>query len=212
MAKFILFEGSDGSGKTTALEFASEFLSERGINVIQTREPGSELIKSNQQFREIVKFNTDLNSMERELVFMADANRHSRYIKNILDKDRKSVILCDRGLYSHLVYQKATEIVGLLSIDDLKFLYRLVDRFVYKPDYTIIFDVDYETAKQRMTSRGKLDVIESLGEKFLVAVNNGYKELKSGHKLFKVNANKSIPEVQAELKKVLLKILAKEAC
>jgi dTMP kinase len=208
---FILFEGPDGAGKTTQLKMAELFLKELnlGLDVMVTREPGSPHIEVNQTLRNIVKNDETLIPIERELLFMADAHQHKRMIESLLDVTPNLTILSDRGYYSHVIYQKATAAIGHMEDHDLKRLQQLIEWYVYKPDYTIIFDVDFEVAKARMAGRGGSDVIERLGEDFLKNVNQLYKDIKTGHRVFRVNGNSPKDVVAGEVKQVLLRILSK---
>jgi thymidylate kinase len=140
---------------------------------------------------------------------MADAHRHKQVIETWLETKPNTVILSDRGYYSHLIYQQATFKEGLVDADELKRLSKLVDWYVYKPQYTLILDVDFEVACGRMNTRGEKDVIELLGPSFLKHVNNEYKEVRTGHKLFKVNGNPDVDTVFSDVQYYLMKIVNK---
>lgn len=203
----IVFEGGDGVGKSTQLERAEIFLKDQGLKVLVTKEPGSPHLQTNQVLRQIVKTEPDLNAVERELLFMADAARHRRFLDDQIKGDPNLIVLCDRGYYSHLVYQIATHKKGLLSEKDLKRLQKIVEFTVAKPNYNLIFNADFEIAKQRMEGRGGKDVIESLGEDFLRHVNEEYQAIKKGHRTFIVDANKDVDSVTSDVKRILMKII-----
>lgn len=204
----IILEGPDGAGKSTQMERAELFLKSQGREVLVTREPGSPHLKTNQTLRQIVKTDTDLNAVERELLFMADAARHKRFLEDEMRKNPNLVVLCDRGYYSHLIYQIATFRKGLLSEVDLKRVSKIIEYAVIQPDYSLIFNVDFAIAKQRMESReGGKDVIESMGEDFLQYVNEEYSKVKKGHRTFLVDANKDIDSVSFDVKRLLMKAL-----
>lgn len=203
--RLIAFDGPDGAGKTTQLKAAENFLKDLGYKVLVTKEPGSPHIPGNIELRKIALTNEEIGPFERELVFMADASIHAIYLKKWLNQ--YDFILCDRGIYSHIVYQNATLKEGKISTAAYKVVSKLIPDCVIKPDHTIIFDVEFATALLRMKNRGTADVIEKMGESFLRHVNEEYKAIKPGRKLTKIDANGTEDEVAYQLKLQLNRIV-----
>lgn len=74
---FITFEGTDGSGKSTALNKIADYLQENNINFVLTREPGTKISKENELLRElIVSMDSKLSDMSEALLFSADRRLH----------------------------------------------------------------------------------------------------------------------------------------
>ena len=203
--KLIIFDGPDGAGKTTQLERAAMYLKDRGFSVLTTKEPGSPNISVCKEFRKLALHDESLSSYERELVFMADAAVHMRHLKEWLQQ--YDFVLCDRGLYSHLVYQTATLKIGKMTQSEYNTVSKLVDTFVASPDYAFIFSVNFDVAMERMKSRGSADVIEKLGPDFLKVVNEEYHKIKTGHKVIFVDANGTPDQVTNELKRALQRVI-----
>ena len=65
--KFITVEGSDGSGKTSFINFATEYLKEKGYKVITTREPGG----------------TEFSEKVRELLFQWARQNWSNFLDRV---------------------------------------------------------------------------------------------------------------------------------
>ena len=205
IGKFILFEGGDASGKSTQLTLAETFLKSQDYQVLVTREPGSKHVASNEILRHIVKTDARLNAVEREMLFMADALAHKRFVETEMRKNPNLVVLCDRGYYSHLVYQTATYLINQLNATDLKRFKNIVEWAVLKPDATLIFNASIETTKARIGKRGGTDVIEGLGSEFLSHVADEYAAIKKGHKVFLVDANRDVDSIALDVKNILMK-------
>lgn len=104
---YYVFEGPDGSGKTTVLKGAGEELIRAGYKVHFTRSPGQTQL--GQCLRKMV-LDDDLNVdfLSRQILFMADTvNYYETYLKPLLEDDR-NIILQDRSSYiSSVVYGMA---------------------------------------------------------------------------------------------------------
>ena len=208
MGKLIIFDGPDGAGKTTQMKSAENFLKDKGFKVLVTKEPGSPHIPANVELRRIALHNEQISAFERELVFMGDAAIHWVYMnKWLLEYD---YVICDRGMYSHIVYQNASLAHGLLSSRQYKMVSKMIPECVIKPDHAIIFDVDFNVALKRIKDRGGEDVIEKLGEGFMKTVNEEYKKIKPGHKISIIDANTSPDAVSMSLKVELGKLIRRK--
>ena len=206
--KLIVLDGADGAGKSTQITRAASFLSDRGYSVLVTKEPGSSHIPVCTEFRKLALHTEGLTSYERELIFMADAAVHARHLSQWLQS--YDYVICDRGWWSHVVYQTATHKIGKMTKSEYETVSKLVPTFVVSPDYSIIFDVNFEVATKRMVNRGGQDLIEKLGPEFLKTVNIEYKAIKPGHRVLFINANQTPDEVTNDLKKVLNKIVRRK--
>jgi dTMP kinase len=98
----IVFEGIDGSGKSTQMSLLARYLREKGLAVIETREP------TNGQFgQQIRALYTNRNgvSPEQELeLFLADRREHVHTMLAPALKEGK-IVLCDRYFLSTAAYQ-----------------------------------------------------------------------------------------------------------
>src|SRR5579862_6425115 len=164
---FVTFEGTDGSGKSTALEAAAVELIGAGHNVFVTQEPGAgELGK---RIRQLLLHGGEVSPESELLLFLADrANHVSTLIRPELA--RGSIVLCDRYADSTLVYQGITR--GL----DLEFV-RRANTFAtggLVPDLTLLFDlpVDVGLARVRHPDRMDMEPLDFHGK-----VREGYLEL-----------------------------------
>ncbi|MEA3470708.1 MAG: dTMP kinase [Thermodesulfobacteriota bacterium] len=148
MGLFITFEGIEGSGKTTQIGIAGDYLDKKKIPFIITEEPGGTGLGS--ELRRILLDKTSLNIAEKAelLLFAADRAQHIEEVILPAMKEGK-VVLCDRFSDATIAYQ------GFGRGVDLDFI-RTVNNFSsqsLKPDLTLLFDVPVETGLGRITSR-----------------------------------------------------------
>ena len=141
---FISFEGIDGCGKTTQIELLKKYLIEKNYEIIVTLEPGG--CDIGKKLREILLFNKGFVSDVAEMfLYLADRAQH---IEEIVEKNVNEgrIVLCDRCIDSTVAYQGYGR-KG--NIEQINILNDIATKGI-KPDLTIIFDVDLETAQERV--------------------------------------------------------------
>lgn len=190
---FITFEGTDGCGKTTQIERLKDYFEAQGRKVILTREPGAKGLGI--KLREILlNYDGEVSPNCESFLFLADRAQHV----DILVKpaiERGEIVLCDRHTDSTVAYQGYGR--GL-DLDRIKMLNEIATSGI-KPDITFVFDIDTETAQQRV---GKTkDRMESAGLEFFERVRKGYLEIaKSEPQRVKVlDATKTIEEISEKV-------------
>lgn len=171
-ARFITFEGIDGSGKSTQARLAAEYLRERGHDVVLTREPGgapgAEDIR-----RLLVEGDPARWSPETEILLFTAARRDhlERTIQPALEAGQ--IVISDRFADSTRVYQGAARGELRALVD------RLHDAVIaIEPDLTIILDADPEAALARgLARRSGEDRFEELGAAFQIKLREGFHAL-----------------------------------
>jgi dTMP kinase len=137
----IVFEGTDGTGKSTQLQLLGCYLRDKGYPLLTTREP-----TDGPYGRKIRSLYMDRNkySREEELeLFLADRRQHVHEL--LLPALRQGkVILCDRYFLSTAAYQ------GARGFDPEKILE--MNRFAPDPDLALLFQVPLDTGLKRITS------------------------------------------------------------
>lgn len=194
---FITFEGTDGCGKTTQIELLKRYLEEKGYKVVLTREPGAKGL--GEKLREILlNYDGDVSSNCESFLFLADRAQHiDMLIKPAIE--RGEVVLCDRHTDSTVAYQGYGR--GL-DLNQIKMLNDIATNGV-KPDMTFVFDIDIETAQERV---GKTkDRMESAGIEFFKRVRQGYLEIaKSEPERVKVlDATQTIETIANQVKEYI---------
>ena len=167
-ARFITFEGIDGSGKSTQARRLADALP----NAILTREPGGST-GAEQIRRLLVEGEPDRWSAETELLLFTAARRDhlEKTIRPALE--RGTTVISDRFADSTRVYQGATRGDLRSKVDALHSL--MIER---EPDLTILIDMDPKTALQRGLSRSSgEDRFEDMGLEFQQALRTGFLNL-----------------------------------
>lgn len=200
----IALEGQDGTGKSTVINAITGYFDEMGFDYINAREPGSTDI--GEKIRAILadKANKDMDYHTEALLFAA--SRSELYDKVIKPNVRKGTsVILDRFLLSSLAYQG---IVRGLGVDEVM---KINDFFLegFRPDLTILMDLDAKKSYERLKKLGELDRIESLGEDFQEKVHLAYLKLyEENHmKLIKLDGTKDreslAQEALDEVKKLM---------
>ena len=166
---FITFEGVDGCGKTTQMKLLTEYLINKGYDVVLTREPGGKGL--GEKIREILlNYDGEVASQAEAFLFLADRAQNIEHIVKPAIACGK-VVLCDRHTDSTIAYQGYGRGV---DIEQLTMLNNLATANT-KPDLTIIFDIDIETSMSRVGK--EKDRMESAGIQFFNKVREGYLEI-----------------------------------
>ncbi len=200
--KFITFEGSEGSGKSTQINLILKYLKKEGHDVLLIREPGATSIGESIRRVLLNVKNTKISDECETLLYMsARAQLVGEVILPALKKGR--LVLCDRFLDSTLAYQ------GYGNGTDIEFIEQLGD-FVTQsiiPDVTLLFDIDAKTGLSRL-NRSK-DRIEKKSLRYHNKVRNGYLDLatKNSKRIKVIDANLKKEEIHAIVKKYVAKIL-----
>ncbi|MBR0438082.1 MAG: dTMP kinase [Clostridia bacterium] len=141
---FITFEGIDGSGKSTQIDLATHYLTEKGYRVYLTREPGGCPIS--EKIREVLldPENKGMDPITEALLYAA---ARAQLIDSVLleKKNEGYVILCDRYLDSSIAYQAFGRDLG---IEFVKTVNRAADKMV--PDMTLYFKLSQEQCDERI--------------------------------------------------------------
>ena len=169
--KFISVEGTEGVGKTTNIECIANWLDERGIAYISTREPGGTALGEKIRALLLDKENSGM-AASAELLLMFAARAQHLEEKIIPALQAGTWVLCDRFTDATYAYQGFGR--GL-NLEYIKQLEKLVQGDVH-PDFTLILDIDPELGMSRVRARGELDRFESEALEFFDRVRAGYRE------------------------------------
>ena len=166
----IVFEGIEGSGKTTLINHISSYLRKQNIKFIKLREPGGN--KNSEIIRKLIlnkknKFNkiTDL------MLYFAARNEN---VENVLKNNyKKKIILLDRFTDSTLAYQHFGMGINKSLINILnKFLIKNI-----KPTITFLNIVNMKNLTLRLKKRKHKNRYDVFKTKFYKKVQNGYLKL-----------------------------------
>ena len=208
--KFIVFEGIDGSGKTTQINQLSKWLKETNFipernKLVITREPGG--TKLGQSIRSLLldtSQETVPDSITELLLYAADRAQHvNEIIRPSLNKG--DWVISDRFSGSTLAYQGYGRKLDIKLIKDLE----TISTQGLSPDITFLLDIPIEESIKRRISR-KEDRMEKEGKDFLSNVSLGFQTLCEDKKWKKISAIKSQEEIISEIKIEVKKLFINE--
>ena len=197
---FVSFEGIDGSGKSTQIQYLAKYLETLGFDVIITREPGGSV--GGEQIRKLLlQGEVDRWSPETELLLFTAARRDhlERIILPALDDGK--IVICDRFTDSTRLYQ------GMRG-PNLRNLVELLNEKVIMcdPDLTIIIDINPETGLKRAKSRKTVEErFEDFGVELQMKMRKGFIELAKefGNRIEVVNGQQSVDKVAKDICSIL---------
>ncbi len=194
----ITFEGTDGVGKSTNLDFFSNLAREHGISVEVSREPGGTPL--GEKIRSIL-IDDSLGSMnsisELLLILAARANHISSKIEPALAAG--SWFLCDRFSDATYAYQGGGRQINSSLINELEKLVNIE----LSPNFTFLFDAPPEIGLARAGRRSEPDRFEKEEADFYRRVRSTYLELVKNNPKQKllIDATLSISSIQEILRK-----------
>lgn len=167
MGRFVVFEGGEGSGKSTQ----ARMLAERW-GALLSFEPGGTAIGAELRRILLDPANTDLSPRAEALLMAADRAQHvETVLRPALLRGRD--VVCDRFVGSSLAYQGHARGLGLEDVAGLSAF--ATDGLV--PDLVVLLEVEPGEAQRRLALAGKPDRLEAAGVEFHTRVAEGYRML-----------------------------------
>ena len=203
---FLAFEGIDGVGKSTQMSLLADYMRDRhGTDVLTLQEPGGTELGEHVRSLVLDPDHGPLEASTEVFLFMA-ARSHlvDMRIRPALREGR--TVLCDRFLWSSVVYQG---IVGGLGVQAVLDMGRVATGGTM-PDRTFLFDISVSEASKRKTGREAVDRIEGKGDEFQEKLRVGFLQLarEFPEDIVIVDAGGSEDEVQQRLRTEVEKLLA----
>ena len=177
MPPFISFEGIDGCGKTTQIQFLEQFLCARGVPVVVAREPGGTPVGESIRRVLLDSRTTGLRPLSELLLYYA--SRHQNLYQNILPALENGLwVLCDRFADASMAYQGYGRGIDLAVVEVLNKI--CIDSRM--PNLTILIDIDPRISLVRARSRNRQVVVdegrfETESLEFYDRVRQGYLEM-----------------------------------
>ncbi len=205
---FITFEGIDGSGKSTQIQFLKEMFEKRNYIVTTLREPGGNILS--EQIRQLLLDSKEQVDPRCELLLFTAARAQlvSSVIRPALEAG--NIVICDRYIDSSVAYQgygRGLSIKSIESINDFATAGLI-------PDITFIFDLSVDDAAKRAGFRSndnktKPDRMERSGDAFFERTKEGYLEIakKSDRNIFIINANDAMNDIRQQVESIVISYL-----
>ncbi len=200
-SKFIVIEGLEGAGKTSAIQTVINTLKEKDItNLAFTREPGGTPLA--EKLRELIKQGIEgekvTDKAELLMLYAARVQLVENVIKPALAEGKW--VIGDRHDLSSQAYQG-----GGRGLDkDLMLSLRNTVLGDFRPDLTLYLDLDPAIGLVRARARGELDRIEKESMDFFYRTRERYQALTKGDdSIITIDASQTIDKVQADIRQAL---------
>lgn len=190
----ITFEGIDGSGKSTQIKKIYNFLNNKKIKCIKTREPGGTILS--EKIRKIIindiKNNED--NLTELLLLLAARSNHFKKIKQYIKKGY--IVLCDRYIDSTYVYQHYEQKQNLKLIN---YIQNEIDDGL-KPKITFLMDIPINLSKYRISKRGKSDRFDRYNKNKLIKLRNSYIKLSNlFSRIIKIDGTQNAKKIKSTI-------------
>lgn len=185
---FIVFEGLDGSGKTTQVKLLFEWLSKHRYNAVSIKSPGTTQL--GESVRAIMLTNKTLTEKSKALLYTAcHVQLNYEFITPSLIKNK--VVLCDRYVHSTMAYQKNYN--WILRIGNIR-----------QPDLIFYFDIPPQLALERKNKSNDFDDLDSFDLAFYKNVASNYEAMIQQDKWVRIDATQSIEAIHKQIVSVFV--------
>jgi dTMP kinase len=193
---FLTLEGAEGVGKSTNIEYITQYLEQRDIEYVLTREPGGTQLAEKIRNLLLAVHEEPMSELtELLLVFAARAQHLDKVIQPALSKGKW--VVCDRFTDATFAYQGAGRGLSVETIGQLQ----LLVQGQLRPDLTLILDLDPEIGLARASNRGELDRFELEQQSFFRHVRQGYLDIAQAEpeRCKVIDASKPLTDVKLDL-------------
>ncbi|MGB7206125.1 MAG: dTMP kinase [Anderseniella sp.] len=207
-ARFITFEGGEGSGKSTQTVLLERRLLAAGHDVLLTREPGGS--SDADAIRHLLVTGDPGRWSVTSEILLNYAARESHLASTIRPAlARGTTVICDRFADSTRAYQ------GYAGKGDFDLIEKLDAKIVAstQPDLTLVFDLDPRLGLERARSRGGDDRFERKGMEFHGRLREGYLSIteKFPHRCKLIDASGSVDETAERVWTTVAKVVGLSA-
>lgn len=198
--RFVTFEGLDGAGKSTHIGAVVALLESRGYRVVSTREPGGTVL--GERLRELLLHQPMHLETEALLMFAARREHLFQVIQPALEDG--TWVVCDRFTDASYAYQG-----GGRGLDSRRIA--ALEQWTHpdlQPDLTLLFDLPYSVARERLSQARAADRFEREAADFHERVRHAYlaRAAVAAGRIRIIAAGRSLPEISKQVEKEILTI------
>ncbi len=190
---FIVFEGTDGAGKSTQVDRFVDWLESRGHQVQQCADPGSTNLGNAIRSILLNRSELDISNRSEMLLFMAArAQMVAETIGPALNDGK--IVVCDRFVLSTAVYQGYA---GQIPVEEIWSVGSVATHSL-TPDLQFVLDLPISELRARLG--GNEDRMESRPDEYFEKVINGYREISEQlESAFSIDATQSMDAVHQQI-------------
>ena len=182
--KFITVEGIDGAGKSAIIDTIVSTVTENGIEIATTREPGGTRV--GEQLRELILCREVTITVDAEILIIFAAR--SQHLEEIIlpNLEAGRWVLCDRFTDSTYAYQGGGRKIPFERI-------QVIEDWLqkgFRPDLTLLLDADVETGRERAR-------VESVPDRFEAETKNFHKRVRKAYRLIAESDSERIKYIDA---------------
>ena len=182
--KFITVEGIDGAGKSAIIDTIVSKVTENGIEIVTTREPGGTRV--GEQLRELILCREVTITVDAEILIIFAAR--SQHLEEIIlpNLEAGRWVLCDRFTDSTYAYQGGGRKIPFERI-------QVIEDWLqkgFRPDLTLLLDADVETGRERVR-------VESVPDRFEAEKKNFHKRVRKAYRLIAESDSERIKYIDA---------------
>ena len=182
--KFITVEGIDGAGKSAIIDTIVSTVTENGIEIVTTREPGGTRV--GEQLRELILCREVTITVDAEILIIFAAR--SQHLEEIIlpNLEAGRWVLCDRFTDSTYAYQGGGRKIPFERI-------QVIEDWLqkgFRPDLTLLLDADVETGRERAR-------VESVPDRFEAETKNFHKRVRKAYRLIAESDSERIKYIDA---------------
>jgi len=202
--RFLVFEGIDGSGKSTQIKRLHDRLSKKKLPVVSTFEPTDGPVGS--LIRKMLAGSVETDQLTIASLFAADRTDHLKNrengVKAMVDQGR--LVLCDRYYFSSYAYHA--------QYMDMEWVIRAnaLNAGILRPDATLFIDVDPDICLERIKANRdslemyeKIDILKKVRDNYFLA----FEKLKYQEKVIIIDGNESLSRVEENTWEVVQQLL-----
>ena len=201
--KFITVEGIDGAGKSAIIDTIVSTVTENGIEIVTTREPGGTRV--GEQLRELILCREVTITVDAEILIIFAAR--SQHLEEIIlpNLEAGRWVLCDRFTDSTYAYQGGGRKIPFERI-------QVIENWLqkgFRPHLTLLLDADVETGRERVRVESVPDRFEAETKKFHKRVRKAYRLIaeSDSERIKYIDAVQAVEEVCKDVRLQIKKFL-----
>ena len=194
---FVSFEGPEASGKSSQITLLKNYLLNKKIPFVISREPGGTNFAEKLR-KLILDKKSNINNLEEILLLMAARSNH---INNVIlpNLNKGKIVISDRYADSTFVYQGFVNNFGIVKAKKLH--KDLLNNFY--PDFTFIFKINTKEILKRLKKRKIKNKYDKIDINFHKKVMTGYKKISKSKRYINIDASLSKNIIHKNIIKII---------